>query len=323
MWSSRTYHSAPRFTTANKRTESSSSNHTPPLPPISRPSGGYETPIHRPPPSTFTTAIKAAPLIQNSNKTSTPDVPPGGRGVTVNGHEFQPPSPTSDPHESGISKYVYAYQALTHFEQTCQRLGWKRIDLDASYKRTMDPGALGFTEEHADQNFKIDFYEFYQLIERALVLIQRVWGIDIDRGGSGGRNGTHNYHENVLRRLSSPDHPLRDQLGVGDGNTALWKAKELRNRWKDAATGRAATHPLRMYDVSWIVRTILDGLQAAYAPSRARMDEYFRQAVAEGDCQPGQTDPIGTGGGGSSNGAGGTQLENWDWMVVDMDMDWE
>lgn len=262
---------------------------------------GSEVAVYRPQTSAFTTAVTAAPIIH-----STPDT--RGQIVTVNGRDFNPPSPTADPDESGMNKYMFAYQALTHFEQTCQRLGWKRIDLDASFKRTLNPAELGFTEEHADQNFKIDFYEFYQLIERALVLIQRVWGIDISRGGSG---VNHNYHENVLRRLAYPDHPLRAYLGVGDGNSALWKAKELRNRWKDAASGKMTTHPLKMYDVSWIIKTILDSLQRAYGPSKGKIDEYFCQAVSEGDTQVAQTGP------------NGGQATNWDWMTVDMDMDWE
>jgi hypothetical protein len=241
----------------------------------------------RPSALTFSTAVSTPPLLQ----------------------EKEPTSPTANPSESGINKYNYAFQALKHFEQTCQRLGWKRIDLDASYKRTIEPEPWGFATEHAEQNFKIDFYEFYQLIERALVLIQKVWGVDVPRS-SAGTAAQHNYHESVLRRLSNPDHPLRDYLGTGDGNTALWKAKELRNRWKDAATGKLATHPLRMYDVGWIVTTILDSLQRAYGPSKEKMDEYFHQAMTEGDTQVMET--------GSQDGP-----EDWDWMAPDDNMDWE
>lgn len=290
MWSNRgSYHrSVPRYQSSATKIDSEAAG-------LSNP----EPAVYRPLPSVFSTAVTAAPIVENN--TLQP------QSININGREFVAPSPTADPNESGINKYVFAFQALKHFEQTCQRLGWKRIDLDASYKRTLEPDAWGFSEEHAEQNFKIDFYEFYQLIERALVLIQRVWGIDIQRGGSG---INHNYHENVLRRLAYPDHPLRAYLGTGEGNEALWKAKELRNRWKDATMGKGATHPLKMYNVSWLVKTILDSLQRAYDPSKGKMDEYFRQAMQEGDTQVMET--------GTGEGA-----ENWDWMTSDMDMDWE
>lgn len=104
--------------------------------------------------------------------------------------------------------------------------------------------------------FKLDFFEYYMLVERALVHLQGVFGVSISRGspragaglaGSVWRGGTssnnddtknvaeHRYHANVLAALDSPENPLHAILGVGEVRRQLSRAKDLRNRWKTAA----------------------------------------------------------------------------------------
>jgi hypothetical protein len=191
-------------------------------------------------------------------------------------------------------------QALQRFTQTCQRLRWKAIDLDNSYQRARDAAPHGFEPAHAERNFKIDFYEFYAWIEQALVLLQRVFGVDIEAGRNGSRTN-HTYHHNVLKALEDDDNPLHSVLGEGDVNHALWKAKELRNSWKDAA-GEGQTPPLGMYDLRWVVSQILAGLEAAYL-----------RALEHVAAQNATMTP--------ANGAGAVEEEGWDWMVDSMD--WE
>jgi hypothetical protein len=108
--------------------------------------------------------------------------------------------------------------------------------------------------------FKLDFFEYYMLIERALVHLLGVFGVDVPRGGAtaaaaaqqppevGGeknknkmglagsvwREGRHRYHANVLAALDREDSPLRGTLGTGDVRAQLGRAKDLRNRWKTA-----------------------------------------------------------------------------------------
>ncbi|CEJ92930.1 hypothetical protein VHEMI08556 [[Torrubiella] hemipterigena] len=191
-------------------------------------------------------------------------------------------------------------QALQRFEQACQRLRWKFIDLEASYQRALVPQPHQFTPDDAERNFKIDFHEFYVWIEQAVVLLLHVFSIEIprtsflsDKDRRAGGSSSHAYHHNVLRCLDEVTNPLHEVLGKGDVNHALWKAKELRNRWKDAAEGRE-TPPLKMYDLRWIVRETLGGLEAAYTKAQ--------QEVA-------------------LVGGGREEEASWDWMVDDMD--WE
>lgn len=198
-------------------------------------------------------------------------------------------------------------QSFQRFEQSCHRLRWKFIDLEASYGRAIAPRDWGFSAADAERNFKVDFYEFYSWIEQAIVFLLVVYGITVQRhaaGSGGGGSGpgmglnlsSHAYHHNVLRALDDETNPLHGPLGTGDVNQALWKAKELRNRWKDAAEGRE-TPALKMYDLQWIVRQILGGLEAAYV-------------LALGEVQ-GEMDKMET-----------TDVQDgWEWMVEKMDLD--
>lgn len=244
-----------------------------------------------------------------------------------------PPQPSSSstpppplPRRSPATAPLAPSRALHRLEQTCLRLRWKALDLDSSWRR-VDPQAaasVGFDPAVAERNFKLDFYEFYAWIEQAIVLLQRIFGVEILPGGRGGVGGVggarmHAYHHNVLTALGDQDNPLHEALGRGDVNQALWKAKELRNRWKDEAGdgaggdvggGGADTPPMRMYDLQWIVGKILAGLDEGYAAARQR--------VLMGGGQDGAVE-VDAGSGGGGSGGGG---EGWDWMMEEP-MDWE
>jgi len=110
----------------------------------------------------------------------------------------------------------------------------------------------------AEMMFKIDFYEWYMLLERVLVHLLGVWGLVISAAAGAGTSdvvGTpasskgndyiigdsrafhgysHRFHANVLQALDLPTNPLHEILGVGDVRSYLGLAKEFRNKWKDA-----------------------------------------------------------------------------------------
>ncbi|GFP59677.1 hypothetical protein ACSS6W_009778 [Trichoderma asperelloides] len=198
-------------------------------------------------------------------------------------------------------------QAFRRFHQTCQRLRWTAVDLENSYHRAHSPQDSGFSAADAEVNFKIDFHEFYMRIEQALVLVLLVYGVSVPRGFGGPRGqATHSYHHNVLLALGEEDNPLRSALGTGDVNSALWKAKELRNRWKDAAEGE--TTPLGMYDLSWIIGRIIEGLGVAYKMAAARVEEL--KVEANGNADNG------------ADGSNGADDNTWGWMMADpMDLE--
>ena len=237
-----------------------------------------------------------------------------------------PPTSTTTTTTAGLAPL----QAFQRFEQACQRLRWKYVDLQSSYGRAMGPEEAGFTAADAERNFKVDFYEFYAWIEQALVLVLHVFGVAVPRGGGrggatgmptanggGGSSSTsaaHAFHHNVLSALGGEAAgPLREALGTGETNQALWKAKELRNRWKDAAEGRE-TPPLKMYDLRWIVGTVLAGLEAAYVMAARRMAEEVEEEVAARAAAGGVEGETGM-------AAAAQGEEGWEWMVDSMD--WE
>lgn len=119
-------------------------------------------------------------------------------------------------------------------------------------------------------------------------------------------NAGHAYHHNVLKALEDEKCPVHGVLGKGQVIEALWKAKELRNRWKDAAQGKE-TPPLQMYDLVWIVGQILSGLEAAYDGVAAGMVEEERRGRDEK----------------ADGGMVELHVEDdmWEWMVEPMD--WE
>lgn len=111
----------------------------------------------------------------------------------------------------------------------------------------------------AERQFKLDFYEFYALLERGLVCLLGVWGIMVDSSNasnakendadnmnagalSGGslignsrafHGSSHRFHANLLDALDHPSNPLHPILGRGDARDYIGIAKEFRNKWKD------------------------------------------------------------------------------------------
>lgn len=103
--------------------------------------------------------------------------------------------------------------------------------------------------------FKVDFFEFYILLERAIIHLLAVFvivvsastAVETEGDDASAANGnqifgdgrvfnraTHSYHENVLKALDQPTNPFHKILGSGEVRSYLSIAKEFRNRWKDA-----------------------------------------------------------------------------------------
>lgn len=95
----------------------------------------------------------------------------------------------------------------------------------------------------AELMFKLDFFEYYMLLERALVHLMGVFGIRVTGGfhhhggamankngngnGSGGeKRSDHRFHANVLEALDDVRNPLNESLGKDEVRYALARAKE-------------------------------------------------------------------------------------------------
>ena len=102
--------------------------------------------------------------------------------------------------------------------------------------------------------FKVDFFEFYTLLERFVELSLSILGVTVSSGTTSNGLGenvnalkyitnptlhrtrplaSHQFHANLLAALEQPNGPLYSALGHQDIRIQLGLAKDYRNRWKD------------------------------------------------------------------------------------------
>lgn len=250
--------------------------------------------------------------------------------------------------QSAPTRLPASYNELTRYTKIVRRLKWKLPYLASGYRQAVDrvgPHVDQSRVAEAELMFKIDFFEYYMLIERALVHLLGVFGISVSRtsfgrqGGqqqnhhetnSGGGAYGHRYHANVLDALDSPDSPLREVLGTGEVRRQLWRAKDLRNRWKNVDDGpgngnykgaAVESAPLESYDLEHILTIIFEGFDRAFVVA----EQYVLEEMQSGRMVDGAA-----GAGGASSGAtdvmdgfemAATEEEQWEFMTEAMD--WE
>jgi hypothetical protein len=141
------------------------------------------------------------------------------------------------------------------------RLIWKADLLVVSYFKAMEIlqacQQQGHDESHkglarqAESMFKIDFFEFYTLLERYVTSCLTIFGISVS--ASVPRDNfnalryftnpdlqrtrplaSHAFHANLLEALDDEKCPLHDALGTQDVRFQLGLAKDYRNAWKYA-----------------------------------------------------------------------------------------
>lgn len=235
-----------------------------------------------------------------------------------------------------------------------RRMRWKLPFLGQGYRAATDR-ALNTPDDRAEAElmFKLDFFEYYMLLERALVHLMGVFGVKITGAfGGGTRSGTrtangngngragsaaaagqqqqqpqsdHRFHANVLDALDDPRNPLHPALGAGDARYALARAKELRNRWKNAdepdsvvtntAAAKLAARPLEDYDLERILENIFTGLEGAYVIADRYVSIIRDMAADRGLPVPGAVAS------GSSTPDHAAEEAQWEFMVDAMD--WE
>ncbi|CAG8298215.1 unnamed protein product [Penicillium salamii] len=201
-------------------------------------------------------------------------------------------------------------EELSRFMKIVARLRWKLPFLAEGYRlATLEIGDdMSDNVAHAEIMFKIDFHEYYALLERAIVHLLAVFNIAVtsSRGsahssgngvgngvGNGHSVGVHRYHANVLEALREQTTPLSPVLGSGSVYLQLQKAKDLRNRWKTADLTmeererqgeRKDVLRLADFDFEGILSGIFAGLEEAYVRAKDHVDKCVRP-----DDLPGQT----------------------------------
>ncbi|KAL3457152.1 hypothetical protein BJX64DRAFT_296140 [Aspergillus heterothallicus] len=206
---------------------------------------------------------------------------------------------------------------LSRFMKIVARLKWKLPFLGEGYRLATLPPDSGVDIAHAEIMFKLDFHEYYALLERALVHLLGVFGVAVSGAPkNAGWAGSHRYHANVLDALDAQSSPLRSVLGSGERFAQLKRAKELRNRWKTAdlsqeekereesefySTRSHKMTPLESYDLEKILTVVFEGLEDAY-----RLAETY---AAEHDT--------------ARSGRAEAREPDMDWDFIVDAMDWE
>lgn len=163
------------------------------------------------------------------------------------------------------------------------RLRWKVPFLAEGYRLATSADHPAEEVAHAEIMFKIDFHEYYALLERAIVHLLAVFNIVVTSSRNGdGRAAVHRYHANVLEALREQTTPLSPVLGSGMVYVQLQQAKALRNRWKTADLTveereqqgeRMDVIPLAEFDFEGVLSGIFGGLEEAYVRAQDHVDK--------------------------------------------------
>ncbi|OQE26849.1 hypothetical protein PENSTE_c005G04202 [Penicillium steckii] len=243
------------------------------------------------------------------------------------------PSPSRTPIQPRpISNQLPPSEELARFLKIVSRLRWKLPFLAEAYRlATLQPTSDldSDVDIHAEIMFKIDFHEYYALLERAIVHLLAIFNISVSsrnnpsststsarNGGNSSNAGIHSYHANVLSALEEESTPLTPVLGSGKTIHLLRQAKELRNRWKtadmtdeekrlDPIGDRSRVIPLSSYNFEEIITGIFSGLEEGYLRAKTHVDLCRRPGDDESFDQSGSRE----------------SEADWDFMVDAMD--WE
>lgn len=199
-------------------------------------------------------------------------------------------------------------EELARFLKIVSRLRWKLPFLSEGYRLATTRYNMSPADIHyAEIMFKIDFHEYYALLERAIVHLLAVWNITVSRHKATDNSTTpsdrwssnHRYHANVLETLEQASCPLYAALGTGSVRDQLRRAKQLRNQWKtadspvdddhygSAASSRNETASLESYDLEGILTSVFNGLEQGHALAQQHVysenPEMDVEATIDGD----------------------------------------
>ncbi|KAF2853707.1 hypothetical protein T440DRAFT_389138 [Plenodomus tracheiphilus IPT5] len=212
------------------------------------------------------------------------------------------------------------------------RLRWKAELLMVSYYRTMEivqaelqksthhevhhsmeSGATAnMVQKQAESMFKVDFFEWYTLLERYVTDCLAVFGFSVS--ASAPRNNvnalryitnpdamrplaSHAFHANLLEALDDEQCPLHDSLGAQGVRIQLGLAKDYRNAWKGAdekvLSSNAADDensrkniPLQDLQLELMLRTLVLGCEQAHSVVQAYSTAVNGNNLTSRDFQP-------------------------------------
>lgn len=167
-----------------------------------------------------------------------------GTSPATNGTVSSPPGASYHlDFRSALNRIPTPWAELARYTKIVRRLKWKLPFLAYAYNAATDRTSTQEQRAEAELMFKLDFFEYYMLVERALVHLLGVFGVKITGAfatraaghdsmghGAGVREGwkqsDHCFHANVLEALDDFRNPLHEALGKDDARFALARAKE-------------------------------------------------------------------------------------------------
>lgn len=304
--------------------------------------------------TTTTAKARASPSLPPA-ATPTPAGTTNGKPPVAHHPTSSSPSDTACPapyqaDASALRRIPTPWAELGRFIKIARRMRWKLPFLAHGYRAATD--RTSDERDEAELMFKLDFFEYYSLLERALVHLMGVFGVKVtgallvvpgagvgvvNGGGANGARGqrrqqsqsqtqsSHRFHANVLEALDDPRNPLHGVLGGDEARSALARAKELRNRWKNAddddhlssGNGARASRPLEDYDLERVLDTIFGGFEEAYEIAECYVADVRALGAADG-----------SGGGGmdmdadAGDDAGDDPADEAQWEFIVDAMDW-
>lgn len=173
-----------------------------------------------------TFASSTNPSIHNGNVLAS-----RSNGATTTAQNTQDVSYQSDI-ASALQRIPTPGAELERVMKIVRRIKWKFPFLAHGYNAATTACAPAEQREEAELMFKLDFFEYYMLLERALVHLLGVFGIKVTGAFGSSRvpdnhqQSNHRFHANVLEALADVRNPLHEALGQGDAALALLRAKE-------------------------------------------------------------------------------------------------
>jgi len=164
-------------------------------------------------------------------------------------------------------------------------------------------------QKQAESMFKVDFFEFYTLLERYITDCLAIFGISVS--ASVPRQNfnalryeinpdlhrtrpmaSHAFHANLLEALDDDKCPLAGSLGLQDVRVQLGIAKEYRNAWKDAdakaslLNGDNAKMQLQDLQLELMLHNIVSGCILAHGAVQEHDTVSAGQVLTSRDFEP-------------------------------------
>lgn len=172
-----------------------------------------------------------------------------------------------------------------------------------------------FKKKQAESMFKVDFFEFYTLLERYITVCLGVLGVSVSATAPRTNvnalrfitnpdlqrrrpEAAHAFHQNLLEALDDENCALRASLGNQEVRIQLGLAKDYRNAWKDADENIAAPEKehhngesrknvkLQDLDLERMLRLLLAGCEHAHGVVQGRDPSFNGNDLTSRDFEP-------------------------------------